>query len=35
FTAKSESVYSDRALFAEEMIALLQRQSVGSSQEDA
>lgn len=34
FTAKSESVYSDRALFAEEMIALLQRQSVGSSQED-
>ena len=35
FTAKGESVYSDRALFAEEMIALLQRQSVGSSQEDA
>ncbi|MBE4724427.1 protein TolQ [Acinetobacter baumannii] len=35
FTAKSESIYSDRALFAEEMIALLQRQSVGSSQEDA
>lgn len=35
FTSKSESVYSDRALFAEEMIALLQRQSVGSSQEDA
>ncbi len=35
FKAKGESVYSDRALFAEEMIALLQRQSVGSSQEDA
>ncbi|MCF9035055.1 protein TolQ [Acinetobacter nectaris] len=33
FTAKSEAVYSDRALFAEEMVALLQRQSMGSSQE--
>ena len=35
FTAKGESIYSDRALFAEEMIALLQRQSIGTTQEDA
>ncbi|MCJ8160532.1 protein TolQ [Acinetobacter zhairhuonensis] len=34
FTAKGEMVYSDRALFAEEMVALLQRQSVGSVQEN-
>lgn len=34
FTAKGEAVYSDRALFAEEMVALLQRQSVGSVQEN-
>jgi biopolymer transport protein TolQ len=34
FTAKGETVYSDRALFAEEMVALLQRQSVGSVQEN-
>lgn len=33
YTAKSEEIYSDRALFAEEMVALLQRQSVGSTQE--
>ncbi len=33
FTAKGESVYSDRALFAEEMIALLQRQSLDSNQD--
>ncbi|MBF7690945.1 MULTISPECIES: protein TolQ [Acinetobacter] len=33
FTAKSESIYSDRALFAEEMVTLLQRQSIGSAQE--
>ena len=33
FTSKSEEVYSDRALFAEEMVALLQRQSVGKTQE--
>ena len=33
YTAKGESIYSDRALFAEEMIALLQRQSLGSSQD--
>ena len=33
FTSKSEEVYSDRALFAEEMVALLQRQSVGNTQE--
>jgi biopolymer transport protein TolQ len=30
YTAKGEAIYSDRALFAEEMVALLQRQSVGS-----
>jgi biopolymer transport protein TolQ len=35
YTAKGEAIYSDRALFAEEMVALLQRQSVGSAQEDA
>ena len=35
FTAKGETIYSDRALFAEEMIALLQRQSIGTTQEDA
>ena len=34
FTAKGEAVYSDRALFAEEMIALLQRQSIGTAQEN-
>jgi len=33
FTAKGETVYSDRALFAEEMVALLQRQSVGVTQD--
>lgn len=33
FTAKGESIYSDRALFAEEMIALLQRQSLDSNQD--
>ncbi len=33
FTAKGEAIYSDRALFAEEMVALLQRQSLGSDQE--
>ncbi len=35
YTAKGEAIYSDRALFSEEMIALLQRQSVGSVQEEA
>ena len=34
FTAKSETIYSDRALFAEEMVALLQRQSLGNAQDD-
>lgn len=34
YTAKSETLYSDRALFAEEMVALLQRQSVGSAQDN-
>ena len=34
YTAKGEQIYSDRALFAEEMVALLQRQSVGTTQED-
>ncbi|MEN8390143.1 protein TolQ [Acinetobacter indicus] len=33
YTAKGESLYSDRALFAEEMVALLQRQSLGSARE--
>ncbi|WP_180027540.1 protein TolQ [Acinetobacter sp. YH16032] len=33
YTAKSEEIYSDRSLFAEEMVALLQRRSVGSTQE--
>ncbi|OTG83610.1 protein TolQ [Acinetobacter sp. ANC 4648] len=33
YTSKGEEVYSDRALFAEEMVALLQRQSVGTTQE--
>lgn len=33
FTAKSEAVYSDRALFAEEMVALLQRQSFNTTQD--
>ncbi len=33
FTAKGEAIYSDRALFAEEMVALLQCQSLGSDQE--
>ena len=33
FTTKGETVYSDRALFAEEMVALLQRQSVGVTQD--
>ncbi|WP_273777098.1 protein TolQ [Acinetobacter sp. GSS19] len=35
FTAKGEAIYSNRALFAEEMVALLQRQSVGTAQEEA
>lgn len=35
FTARSETIYADRALFAEEMVALLQRQSVGTTQEEA
>ena len=34
FTAQGEEIYSDRALFAEEMIALLQRQSVGETQDN-
>lgn len=34
FTAKGETVYNNRALFAEEMVALLQRQSVGSAQDN-
>ena len=33
YTAKGEAVYSDRALFAEEMVALLQRQSLGNTQD--
>ena len=33
YTSKSEEVYSDRALFAEEMVALLQLQSVGTTQD--
>ncbi|TCM59735.1 cell division and transport-associated protein TolQ [Acinetobacter calcoaceticus] len=33
YTSKGEEIYSDRALFAEEMVALLQRQSVGPTQE--
>ncbi|WP_343596642.1 protein TolQ [Acinetobacter sp.] len=33
FTAKSEAIYADRALFSEEMVALLQRQSLGATQE--
>ena len=33
FTAKSETVYSDRALFSEEMVALLQRQSFSTTQD--
>ncbi len=33
FTSKGEGVYSDRALFAEEMVALLQRQSLDSTKE--
>ena len=32
--AEAEEDYSDRALFAEEMVALLQRQSVGNTQEN-
>lgn len=34
YTSKGEEVYSNRALFAEEMVALLQRQSVGTTQEN-
>ena len=34
FTSKSEAVYSERALFAEEMVTLLQRQSVGTAQDN-
>ena len=34
YTAKGETVYSDRALFAEEMVALLQRQPARSTQEN-
>lgn len=33
YTGKGETVYSDRALFAEEMVALLQRQSLGETKE--
>ena len=33
YTSKNEEVYSDRALFAEEMVALLQLQSVGTTQD--
>lgn len=33
YTAKGEAIYSERALFAEEMVALLQRQSVSSTQD--
>ena len=33
YTAKGEEIYSDRALFAEEKVAILQRQSVGTTQE--
>ena len=33
-TAKGEEIYTDRALFSEEMVALLQRQSVGSTQDN-
>ncbi|WP_298143843.1 protein TolQ [uncultured Acinetobacter sp.] len=35
FTSQSDSIYGDRALFAEEMVAFLQAQSVGSKQDDA
>ena len=34
YTAKGETVYSDRALFAEEMVALLQRQTVSAAPEN-
>ncbi len=34
YTAKGETIYSDRALFAEEMVALLQRQTVSAAQEN-
>ena len=34
YTAKGEEIYSGRALFSEEMVALLQRQSVGSAQDN-
>ena len=34
YTAKGEEIYTDRALFSEEMVALLQRQSVGSTQDN-
>ena len=34
FTAKGEGLYSDRALFAEEMVALLQRQSLAPAQDN-
>ena len=33
YTAQSEDIYSNRALFTEEMVALLQRQSVSQNQE--
>ena len=33
YTAKGEAIYSDRALFAEEMVALLQRQSLGNTKD--
>ena len=33
YTGKGETVYSNRALFAEEMVALLQRQSLGETKE--
>lgn len=35
FTAKSEAIYSDRALFSEEMITVLQRQSIEETKDCA
>lgn len=35
FTTKSEAIYSDRALFAEEMITVLQRQSIEAAKDRA
>ena len=34
YTAKGEEIYTDRALFSDAMVALLQRQSVGSTQDN-